>query len=127
MTSVLIDGDYATVETDDHVAVARALLDAAADPADVVTVSTRSGTGFRVPVGLVDALRVVPRPDGENGDEGQQEGGGGTPPAVVPPKSNASRSDWAAFLTAQEVKYTGDETRDELRDLWKAKANADAS
>lgn len=71
-TTVLIDGDTATVEPDtaDVAEVAALLLEAADDPADVHTVTTRKGTGFRVPAALVPALALTERE--ETGLEGAQ-------------------------------------------------------
>lgn len=171
-TTVLIDGDTATVEPDvaDVTSVARQLVAAAGDDTSVVkTTSTRKGVGFVVPADLVDGLdftsrdvtaaegdRVTLPPDaaltsdgGEFGNpidvrDGEVPAGAyadelrargladqptfatGQPAAassdVKAPAGNAGRDVWAAFLEGQGITVDADASRDDLRDLWKARA-----
>ena len=129
VTAAARDGHVRIAPLAEDVAdTARALLDAAApDESRVHTVTdTPRGVGFEVPAEVArDAGFGDPAPAD---DEHQDDGDTGQQPAATaptsPPKGNAARADWAAWLDAQDppVAYTKDDGRDELRELWEQRA-----
>ena len=151
MTTVVINEDFATVEPggpEDTADLARQLLDLADDPADVQTVSTTRGIGFKVPVEVAELLELgfreptaveasrttldptvslvkdsgtFGRPIEVTDEEIEQAEAAreATVPALPEfPKGNVSKAEIKLFLDSQNVTYDDKDTVAQLKQRW---------
>lgn len=72
---------------------------------------------------IVETFDGAPEPDEDQDDEQDDQADDSSRDESAPPKANASRVDWAEFLTSQGVSFPDDEggewaSRDDLIIIW---------
>lgn len=139
-----IDGDDAVIRTNRPAEVARQLLAATDDPAEVRTLTVH-GVSFRVPLHLAEAAGFVdypkdtskpvdakpaPSPAATGTNDESPTGNTQTENKAAteatsgpkPPRRNGTQESWSKFLTEQGIEHDENSSRDALVGLWDERA-----